>query len=151
MGSLGNYVTSHGSTRIKIVHAKVSPMTTNPKLRFAQGLAIAATIAIIINTLLGLPPTQVRLLFAGTGILLAAAAFGVSWGRKSVLISVLLLISGILLTVNETIYTINFSILVIPGPIIGVILGLVVLGLGIAKSISTATKMRIAATTAAST
>jgi len=132
---------------VKIIHAETSPMTTNPKLRLAQGLAIAATIAILINALLGISPTQVRLLFAGTGILLAAAAFGVSWGQKSVLISVLLLISGALLAVNETIYTINFSILVIPGPIIGVILGLVVLGLGIAKSISTATKVRIAATT----
>jgi|SRR5918994_42510 hypothetical protein len=134
---------------VKIIHAETSPMTTNPKLRLAQGLAIAATIAILINALLGISPTQVRLLFAGTGILLAAAAFGVSWGQKSVLISVLLLISGALLAVNETIYTINFSILVIPGPIIGVILGLVVLGLGIAKSISTATKVRIAATTTA--
>jgi hypothetical protein len=126
-------------------------MITNPKLRLAHGLAIAATIAILINALLGISPTQVRLLFAGTGILLAAAAFGVSWGQKSVLISVLLLIGGALLSVNETIYTINFSILVIPGPIIGVILGLVVLGLGITKSISTATKMRIAETTAVST
>jgi hypothetical protein len=134
---------------VKIIHAKASPMTTNPKLRLAQGLAIAATIAILINALLSISPTQARLLFAGTGILLAAAAFGVSWGQKSVLISVLLLISGALLAVNETIYTINFSILVIPGPIIGVILGLVVLGLGIAKSISTATKVRIAATTTA--
>jgi hypothetical protein len=134
---------------VKIIHAKASPMTTNPKLQLAQGLAIAATIAILINALLSISPTQVRLLFAGTGILLAAAAFGVSWGQKSVLISVLLLISGALLAVNETIYTINFSILVIPGPIIGVILGLVVLGLGIAKSISTATKVRIAATTTA--
>ena len=124
-------------------------MTTNPKLRLAQGLAIAATIAILINALPGISPTQVRLLFAGTGILLAAAAFGVSWGQKSALISVLLLISGALLAVNETIYTINFSILVIPGLIFGVILGLVVLGLGIAKSISTATKVRIAATTTA--
>jgi hypothetical protein len=134
---------------IKIVHAEVNPMTANPKLRLAQGLAIAATIAILINALLGISPTQVRLLFAGTGILLAAAAFGVSWGQNPVLISVLLLISGALLSVNETIYTINFSILVIPGPIIGVILGLVVLGLGIAKSINIATKMRIAETTTA--
>jgi hypothetical protein len=126
-------------------------MITNPKLRLAHGLAIAATIAILINAVLGISPTQVRLLFAGTGILLAAAAFGVSWGQKSVLISVLLLIGGALLSVNETIYTINFSILVIPGPIIGVILGLVVLGLGITKSISTATKMRIAETTVVST
>jgi len=120
---------------------------TNSKLRLAQGLAIAATIAILINTFGGLPPTPVRLLFAVTGVLLAAAAFGVSWGQKSVLISALLLISGTLVTVNAIIAARNFSILVFPGPIIGVILGLVLLALGIAKSLSTATKIRTEATT----
>jgi hypothetical protein len=120
---------------------------TNSKLRLAQGLAIAATIAILINTFGGLPPTPVRLLFAVTGVLLAAAAFGVSWGQKSVLISALLLISGTLVTVNAIIATRNFSILVFPGPIIGVILGLILLALGIAKSLSTATKIRTEATT----
>ena len=120
---------------------------TNSKLRLAQGLAIAATIAILINTFGGLPPTPVRLLFAVTGVLLAAAAFGVSWGQKSVLISALLLISGTLVTVNAIIATRSFSILVFPGPIIGVILGLVLLALGIAKSLSTATKIRTEATT----
>jgi hypothetical protein len=120
---------------------------TNSKLRLAQGLAIAATIAILINTFGGLQPTPVRLLFAVTGVLLAAAAFGVSWGQKSVLISALLLISGTLVTVNAIIATRNVSILVFPGPIIGVILGLVLLALGIAKSLSTATKIRTEATT----
>ena len=120
---------------------------TNSKLRLAQGLAIAATIAILINTFGGLPPTPVRLLFAVTGVLLAAAAFGVSWGQKSVIISALLLISGSLVTVNAIIATRSFSILVFPGPIIGVILGLVLLALGIAKSLSTAMKIRTEATT----
>ena len=120
---------------------------TNSKLRLAQGLTIAATIAILINTFGGLPPMPVRLLFAVTGVLLAAAAFGASWGQKSVLISALLLISGTLVTVNAIIATRNVSILVFPGPIIGVILGLVLLALGIAKSLSTATKIRTEATT----
>src|ERR671920_1197329 len=122
-------------------------MTTNSKLRLAQGLAIAATIAILINAFGGLPPTPVRLLFAVTGVLLAAAAFGVSWGQKSVLISALLLISGTLVTVNAIIATRSFSILVFPGPIIGVILGLVLLALGIAKSLSTTMKIKTDATT----
>jgi hypothetical protein len=120
---------------------------TNSKLLLAQGLAIAATIAILINTFGGLPPTPLRLLFAVTGVLLAAAAFGVSWGQKSVIISALLLISGTLVTVNAIIATRSFSILVFPGPIIGVILGLVLLALGIAKSLSTAMKIRTEATT----
>ncbi len=120
---------------------------TNSKLQLAQGLAIAATIAILINTFGGLPPAPLRLLFAVTGVLFAAAAFGVSWGQKSVIISALLLISGTLVTVNAIISTRSFSILVFPGPIIGVILGLVLLALGIAKSLSTATKIRTEATT----
>ena len=120
---------------------------TNSKLRLAQGLAIAATIAILINTFGGLPPTPLRLLFAVTGVLLAAAAFGVSWGQKSVIISALLLISGSLVTVNAIIATRSFYILVFPGPLIGVILGLLLLALGIAKSLSTATKIRTEATT----
>jgi hypothetical protein len=119
---------------------------TNSKLQLAQGLAMAATIAILINAFGGLPPTSVRLLFAVTGVLLAAAAFGMSWGRKSVLISTLLLISGTLVTVNAMIATRNFSILEFPGPIIGVTLGLVLLVLGIAKSLSTARKIRTEAT-----
>jgi hypothetical protein len=122
-------------------------MTTNSKLRLAQGLAIAATIAILINAFGGLPPTLVRLLFAVMGVLLAAAAFGVSWGQKSALISALLLISGTLITVNAIIATRSFSILVFPGPIIGVILGLVLLALGIAKSLSTTMKIKTDATT----
>ena len=120
---------------------------TNSKLRLAQGLAIVATIAILINTFGGLPPTPVRLLFAVTGVVLAAAAFGVSWGQKSVLISALLLISGTMVTVNAIMATRSFSILIFPGPIIGVILGLVLLALGIAKSLSTATKIRTESTT----
>ena len=122
-------------------------MTTNSKLRLAQGLAIAATIAILINAFGGLPPTLVRLLFAVMGVLLAAAAFGVSWGQKSALISALLLISGTLITVNAIIATRSFSILVFPGPIIGVILGLILLALGIAKSLSTTMKIKTDATT----
>src|SRR5215212_5731997 len=119
---------------------------TNSKLRLAQGLAIAATIAILINTFEGLQPTPVRLLFAVTGVLLAAAAFGVSWGQKSVLISALLLISGTLVTVNAIIVATIFSTLVVPGPIIELIRSLVPLALGIGKSFSTATKTRTEAT-----
>jgi hypothetical protein len=127
---------------------------TNRKIRLAQGLAIAATISFLIfliNTFGGLlPPTGRGLIFPVTGELLAAAAFGVSWGQKSVLISVLLLIGGTILAVNAIIATRNFSIIVFPGPITGVILGLIIVGLGIAKSISTAIKMRTAGTTATS-
>jgi hypothetical protein len=76
------------------------------------------------------------------GLLLGAAAFVLSWGHKSVLISILLLFVGVLQIVNAGIATRNFTILVFPGPISGVIVGLALVGLGIAKSIATAKKAR---------
>ncbi len=38
--SLGNYVTCHGSTIIKIIHAEDSPMKTNSKVILAVGVAL---------------------------------------------------------------------------------------------------------------
>ena len=46
---------------------------TNSKLWLAQGLAIATTLAILINAFGGLPPTPVRLFFAVIGVLLAGS------------------------------------------------------------------------------
>ena len=52
--SLGNYVTSHGSTMVKIVRAEVSPMKTNSKLALPVGAA-AAALASILTIVLGGP------------------------------------------------------------------------------------------------
>lgn len=78
------------------------------------------------------------------GLVLAAASFVVSWGQKSILISILILVVGALQTVNAVIATRNFTILAFPGPISGVAVGAAILGLGIAKSINAAKKMRAA-------
>jgi hypothetical protein len=69
---------------------------------------------------------------------LATAAFVLSRGQRSFLVSGLLAVSGILLMVPSLIATGYLAMIVLPGPIIGVILGLGILGLGIAKSIRTA-------------
>ena len=118
---------------------------TNTKLRLAQGLAIVSSVffyIFVINTFGGVPPVGPGLIFPVLGEVLAIAAFILSWRKKSVLVSSMLLIGGTILAVNAMIATRFFAILVFPGPITGVILGLSIVGLGIAKSISTAREIR---------
>ena len=120
---------------------------SNTKLRLAQGLASTLLIFLIKSVGGLLPPIGRGLIFPVTGILLAAAAFGLSWGQKSVLISALQLIGGTIQAVNAVIATRSFSIIVFPGPITGVIVGLAIVGLGIVKSTSTTMKIRAERTT----
>lgn len=118
----------------------------NAKLRLAQGLAVAAATSFLIfalGTSNGVLPTAGRgLIFPVMGIILSAAAFILSWKQKSILVSALLVAGGTLQAINAIAATGNFAILVFPGPISGVIVGLTILGLGIAKSISTANALR---------
>jgi hypothetical protein len=55
-----------------------------------------------------------------------------------------MLVVGALQTVNATIATRNFTILAFPGPISGVIVGVAIRGLGIARGVTAAKKMRAA-------
>ena len=90
------------------------------------------------NNILGSPATLPAGGFAVvvviSAIVLAAAAFIVSWKQRSFVVAGLLIASGIILMILP-IGKMNF---VIPGPIIGVAVGLVILGLGIAKGIKSA-------------
>jgi len=90
------------------------------------------------NNILGSPATLpaggLAVVVAISAIVLSAAAFIVSWKQRSFVVAGLLAASGIILMILP-IAKMNF---VIPGPIIGVIVGLVILGLGIAKGIKTA-------------
>src|SRR5215217_65632 len=90
------------------------------------------------NNILGSPATLpaggLAVIVVTSAIALAAAAFVVSWKQRSFLVAGLLAASGIILMILP-LANMNF---VIPGPIIGVIVGLVILGLGVAKSIRTA-------------
>ena len=69
---------------------------------------------------------------------LSAAAFALSWRKPSVLVSIVLLVSGSLMIIDGvTIGTRYFVVLTLPGSIIGFVYGLVVLALGIIKSMGT--------------
>jgi hypothetical protein len=71
-------------------------------------------------------------------VALATAAFVVSWKHKSFLVAGLLAASGIIFMVASVIATEYFAVIMVPGPILGVIFGLGILGLGLAKGIRTA-------------
>ncbi len=69
---------------------------------------------------------------------LATAAYVISWKQRSFLVAGLLSVSGIIFMIPALIATGYLSIIVLPGPILGVISGLGIFGLGVAKGIRTA-------------
>ena len=96
------------------------------------------------NNMLGSPKTLPAGGLAAVIIMgvipLAAAAFVISWKQKSYLVAGLLAASGIFLMILP-LANLNF---VIPGPLIGVIVGLGILVLGVAKGIRTARAVAVA-------
>jgi hypothetical protein len=71
-------------------------------------------------------------------LVLSALAFALSWKKPSLLLSVTLIITGGLMVIDGiSIGTRYFTVLVLPGPIIGFAYGLAILVLGIVKSIQT--------------
>jgi hypothetical protein len=97
------------------------------------------------NNMLGSPKTLPAGGFAAVVVMgvipLSAAAFVISGKRRSYLVAGLLAASGIILMILP-LANMNF---VFPGPIIGVIVGLAILGLGVAKGIRTARMAVVAA------
>lgn len=93
---------------------------------------------ILANNMLGSPPGMAAAGFAAVVLMgvipLAVAAFVVSWKQRSFVVAGLLAASGVILMILP-LANMNF---VIPGPIIGVAVGLAILGLGVAKGIRTA-------------
>ncbi len=96
------------------------------------------------NNILGSPKTLpaggLAVNVVAGAITFAIAAFVISWNQRSYLVAGLLAASGIILMVLP-LANINFMI---PGPIIRVIVGLMILGLGMAKAIRTAKPVTIA-------
>ena len=118
--------------------------------RFVLGLGLAvATLAVVIVNSLGnvalifkTGPTPVLSIVA---MVLSAAAFVISWNQRSYLISGLLAISGIIFMVPAlSAMGYSFNSIVFPGPIIGVIFGLIMFGFGIAMAMKTARAVKIA-------
>jgi hypothetical protein len=114
---------------------------TNSKLLLAVGLA-AATFALVLTVVVGGPAVLqqagVAMAFVMSAIALAVAAFVMSWKQKSFPVAGLLAASGAILMIPGLIATGYLSIIIFPGPILGVIFGLIIFALGVAKGIRTA-------------
>jgi hypothetical protein len=131
---------------------------TNLKQILSVGLAAAAVLAalpfFIGGALLYVPSLAPLIVQAGIvpgtgpawfvpvvpiGVLgLATAAFVISRKQRSLLVAGLLAVSGIIFMIPALIATGYLSVVVLPGPILGVISGLGIFGLGVAKGIRTA-------------
>ncbi|MDQ3887923.1 MAG: hypothetical protein M3251_01480 [Thermoproteota archaeon] len=102
------------------------------------------TVGLIGNNILGRPATLpaggLAVNVVAGAITFAIAAFVISWKQSSYLIAGLLTTSGIILMILP-LANMNF---VIPGPIIGVVVGLGIVGIGVAKGIRTARTVRVA-------
>ena len=90
------------------------------------------------NNILGSPATLpaggLAVVVVISAIVFSAAAFIVSWKQRSFVVAGLLAASGAIVMILP-LANMNFEI---PGPIIGVIVGLVIVGLGVEKGIKTA-------------
>src|SRR5437867_993281 len=106
---------------------------------------------VIGNNVLGSPATLpaggFAMVVVTSAIALAAAAFVVSGNQPSFLVAGLLAASGIILMILPLIAlaSMNFAVIALQGPIVGVIFGLGIVGLGVAKGIRTARKAVAAA------
>lgn len=109
-----------------------------------QEMRRQGTMGLIGNNILGSPATLpaggLAVNVVAGAITFAIAAFVISWKQRSYVVAGLLAASGVILMILP-LANMNF---VIPGPIIGVIVGLVILGLGVAKGIRTARTVTVA-------
>ncbi len=114
----------------------------NSKLVVGVGLAATALALVLPNLVAGIAVLGLALgtAFNIAAIMLSAAAFAVSWRQRSYLIAGLLAITGVIYMIPALVAlaSISFAVIVVPGPILGVIFGLIILGLGVAKGIRTA-------------
>ncbi len=93
----------------------------------------------------GLGPESFAPVFVISAIVLSTGAFIISWKQRSFLGAGLLAASGVIFMIHPltTIFMIHPQMAtghsaVVPGPIVGIISGLGILGLGVAKGIRTA-------------
>lgn len=117
------------------------------KLVIAQVLAGITFVLALTNAL-----ANPQLLIAGVAavvaistIVLAVAAFVMSLKRRSYLVGGLLAAGGIAFMTPAVTALGDFSVIVVPGPILGVIFGLSIFGLGVAKTVGTARTAIVAA------
>jgi flagellar biosynthesis protein FliR len=119
---------------------------TNLKNVLSVGLAAATLVVFLTVTISGGALRAGLAPWPGIGaIVLATLAFVVSWKHRSFLVAGLLAASGVTGIIAGVINTRYFAVIVFPGPILGVIIGLGILALGVAKGIRTARTAEIPA------
>ena len=111
---------------------------THPRLALSVGLATAtfalflAVIAVGGALQAGLAP------WPGIAVVvMAPAALALSWGRGSFLVAGLLAASGLVGLMYGLVATKFLTAATFPGPVFGVIIGLPILGLGVALAVKT--------------
>jgi hypothetical protein len=121
--------------------------------RMAKALAIAALVLFLISgidvainaaggQLLGLNTMMRGMIFGFGAVGLATAAFFLSVKEGSILVSILLIVTGSLMAIAGVTSTRGLTLIAFPGPIIFLFLGFWVIALGIVKSIRARRKER---------
>ena len=117
--------------------------------RLAKALAIAALILFLISgvdvatnapgggDLLPLSSMVKGMIFGFGAVALATAAFFVSVKGGSILVSILLIITGTLMVIAGVVSTRGLTLIWFPGPIIFLFLGFWIIALGIVKIVRT--------------
>jgi hypothetical protein len=111
----------------------------NARIVIAQVLAGAAFVMVVINLVAGIQILVAGLaaVFGISTIALAVAAFVLSLKKRSYVVAGLLAASGVMFMIPALIATGYLAVIVVPGPILGVLFGLLIFGLGVAKGVST--------------
>jgi hypothetical protein len=126
---------------------------TNSKPVLSVGLAAATLVLDLTNLIGGLALGSYSILhgaphsvLAISTVMLATAAFIISWKQRSFPIAALLAATGVIGMIPGLIALVNENLVIrFPGPILGITSGLVILGLGAAKGIRTARPTPVAA------
>lgn len=116
--------------------------------RLAKALAVAALILFLISgidvatnatggDLLPLSSMVRGMIFGFGAVAVATAAFFVSMNRGSILVSILLIVTGTLMAIACMVSTSGLTLIWFPGPIIFLFLGFWLIALGIVKNVRT--------------
>jgi hypothetical protein len=123
---------------------------TNSEFTIGVGLATASLALFLANAIGGrvlLGSAGLAAMLGISAMVLAAAAFAISWKQRSFLVAALLAAGGITFMSSGLIALarMNFEVIEFPGPIFGVMFGLAIVGLGVARGIRTVRTTVVAA------
>jgi hypothetical protein len=116
--------------------------------RLAKALAVVALILFLVSgidvavnaaggDLLPLSSMVRGMIFGFGAVAVATAAFFVSMNRGSILVSILLIVTGTLMAIAGMVSTRGLTLIWFPGPIIFLFLGFWLIALGIVKNVRT--------------